>query len=268
MEKLNIQIASDLHLDIKPYNKLREYIIPSSKNLVLAGDIGNIYEFKQLKNILFYVCSKFENVIYVFGNQEFYTKKNKINNTNKEFDYFNKYKYLPKTFNQLVKSVFYIKEKYKLDNLHILDRSYVIIDRVMFLGAILWSDLKVELPEYFRIYDIDTNIYKEMHKRDVNYIKNIIKNFDNYKDKCDRICVVTHYPPILQTEKNDNDNYYSMYNSDLSDIMNGNIISTWIFGHTHVNVDKYINGTRVISNQKGSNKNFADDYKNDMTIDV
>ena len=46
---LNMQIASDLHLE---YNKIDNYtdiIKPSAPILVLAGDIGNLYEYIKLQ---------------------------------------------------------------------------------------------------------------------------------------------------------------------------------------------------------------------------
>ena len=48
------QLASDIHIEKKYPNlaKITDFIIPSSKNLILAGDIGSIYMTEQLAYFL------------------------------------------------------------------------------------------------------------------------------------------------------------------------------------------------------------------------
>ena len=69
---IDIQVASDLHLE---YNKVKDYkdiITPAAPILVLAGDIGNLYEYEKLLDFLKWCCDNFVAVLYVSGNHEFY----------------------------------------------------------------------------------------------------------------------------------------------------------------------------------------------------
>ena len=39
--------------------------------------------------------------------------------------------------------------------------------------------------------------------------------------------------------------------SDLTELMDGAAVDLWVFGHIHRTVDTDVNGTRVLSNQRG-----------------
>ena len=56
---MSIQIASDLHLECLNNNEYENLITPTAPILVLAGDIGNLYKFKQLQNFIQWCCEKF-----------------------------------------------------------------------------------------------------------------------------------------------------------------------------------------------------------------
>jgi 2',3'-cyclic-nucleotide 2'-phosphodiesterase (5'-nucleotidase family) len=43
----------------------------------------------------------------------------------------------------------------------------------------------------------------------------------------------------------------AVFHSDLDDLIELNRIDTWVFGHTHANVDEVVYNTRIVSNQAG-----------------
>ena len=72
---VQLQIASDLHIEYKNDeipNPL-DYIIPTAEILILAGDIGSLYKIEQLEGFLIKLSGYFKHIIYVPGNQEYYT---------------------------------------------------------------------------------------------------------------------------------------------------------------------------------------------------
>ena len=82
LEDLSLQIVSDLHIEYKNNsipNPL-DYVKPISKILVLAGDIGSLYKFEQLRGFLKKLCVHFEYVLYIPGNHEFYMQHDYDNN--------------------------------------------------------------------------------------------------------------------------------------------------------------------------------------------
>ena len=131
---MKIKVVSDLHLEfgtIEITNK------ENAKVLILSGDICvakeltdrddfNINGMSNKSNIYhdFFqtCCSNFEHVIYVAGNHEHY-----------HGDYAN-------TISHLKDKLGYLK------NLNILDKEYVAIDDITFIGGTLWTDMNKEDP--------------------------------------------------------------------------------------------------------------------------
>ena len=54
---MKLQLASDLHLEYSD-SDIPNLIIPEGDILVLAGDIGSLYNLKQLKSFFNYYCKK------------------------------------------------------------------------------------------------------------------------------------------------------------------------------------------------------------------
>jgi predicted phosphodiesterase len=73
---MRFQLFSDLHVEYQNNNieiDPIEYITPTEENCILAGDIGSFYKIQQLEYFLTKLCNLFKRVIYVPGNQEYYT---------------------------------------------------------------------------------------------------------------------------------------------------------------------------------------------------
>ena len=65
--------------------------------------------------------------------------------------------------------------------------------------------------------------------------------------------VVTHHAPLIRTRPSSElwRAIACAFVSDLSELMGGERVALWIFGHTHRAADLDVRGTRVISNPRG-----------------
>ena len=247
----DLQIASDLHIEIlstETPNPL-DYIKPSSKTLVLAGDIGSLYRYDQLKYFIEQIAIHFEFVLYVPGNHEYYSLKD--------------YKHMSL---KILNNRLDILES-SISNLIVLNRSCIMLKDVCIIGCTLWSNPSIEIPKFIvQIPELTTNSYIDMYSNDLEYIETISQYCKEQSVKC---IVVTHYGPtydILKGSKR-RKKFLSLYANNLDHLLSNDIIDTWICGHSHHNFDFISpNGTRVISNQKGKPKDKINDYKNNFII--
>lgn len=253
MSTINIQFASDLHIEFKndEIPDPLKYIIPSSNILVLAGDIGSFYKIQQLHGFLERLCPLFEIVIYVPGNHEYYTVQN--------------LKALP--MSKLLDKLYEIEKTIK--NLYILNQTSVIIGDVCITGCTLWSETKVSIPKFIvRIYGMTDEIYNKKFINDVKYINKMI---DYCKEQQLKLVVVTHHCPTYKILDNNKmrDRYVSLYASNLDNMLSKEKIHTWICGHIHKNFNIITeDGTRVVGNQYGKPKDKITDYNKNLVIEI
>lgn len=250
---VSIQITSDLHIecidndDVDPL----DFVIPEAPILILAGDIGSFYRQKQLKNFLTKLCTHFQIVLYIIGNHEYY--------------------YSPEhhhiCFYNLKQRLFSIAKT--LPNLHILDRDSVLINNLCIAGCTLWTKPDIKIPKFIvKIPDLTTEKYISNYVADLEFITNISEYCEtkNYK-----LIVITHHPPTYKILENSNKNkkYLSLYSNNLDQLLDKNKINTWICGHVHKNFDLITPlGTRLVSNQKGKNKDKITDFSKNFVIDL
>jgi predicted phosphohydrolase len=247
------QIASDLHIEYKN-NDVPDplsLITPVADYLILAGDIGSFYKINQLQKFLTELCKHFVKVFYIPGNQEYYM--------------FKEYKPLP--FDYLLKRMYEIENN--INNLFILNRSSIIINDICITGCTLWSKPEIEIPKYIvRINGINNKIYEENHKSDLMYIEKMIDYTQNNNLK---LLVVTHYCPTYKVLENTKrkDKYISLYVSNLDNLLTSEKVNTWVCGHIHKNFDFFTeNGTRVVGNQKGKQKDKINDFYKNFTVNI
>lgn len=82
--------------------------------------------------------------------------------------------------------------------------------------------------------------------------------------------VVTHHAPIVR-ERPDNPLLAAIggaFASDLSDLMGADAVDLWIFGHIHRTVDVDVNGTRVLSNQRGYPEEPVSGFDPELVVDL
>lgn len=241
---------SDLHLGVSEFN-----IPPLDEDqdctLILAGDIKEGYShLDYLKSL----SKRFQHVIYVPGNHEFYDQ-----------DY-------------LV-----VHDKWKdktkdVDNLHFLDNESIVIDDVRIVCSTLWSDMQLDTNPLAE-FDAKQNLhdYKSirhgsrmfspldsdrLHKEAVKYIDSTLSKPFNGKT-----VVVTHHCPTLKfiEPRFQSSPVNFCFNSDLDWLFDKHDVDLAVFGHTHQCVDFEMYGTRYISNQRGYQSLFG--YGEDTGFD-
>ena len=249
------QIASDFHIEKEDNDNvdINKYIKPICPCLILCGDVGSLYRYNQLENFFRQLCEKFEYIIYVPGNHEFYT----IQGTPgiPMYQLFHKLKILENTF----------------DNLYVLNREILKIGNYCFIGCILWTNCpeEKEFPKFrVKIHAFSKSKYNRFNQGDIKFLQNSIKqsHSENLKP-----IVITHYPPskILLNKRCRNDEYNYLYYNNLDDMLTKNMINIWICGHLHWSFDFLSeNGTRLIGNQKGKNEDTDNKYSPEYYIQL
>ncbi len=252
--KLSFQIVSDLHIEYRSDTVPEaSYLIkPISDILILAGDIGSLYKYKQLYNFLKQLSKMFKMILYIPGNHEFYTIDNIV----------------PLHFGDLLQRLTMLENS--IENLHILNQKSIIIDNICIAGCTLWSETNLALPRFIvRIPDFNKYVYNKIHKSDLSYIENMI---DYCQKENLKLVVVTHHCPTFKVLENilqKKDRFKSLYVTDLERLLSKDKVDTWICGHIHHNFDFITkSGTRVVGNQKGKPKDKITDYSNSFVVEI
>jgi predicted phosphodiesterase len=247
------QIVSDLHIEYKN-NEVPDplsFITPSSDILILAGDIGSFYKIIQLTQFLIKLCKYFQIVIYVPGNNEYYTQKD----------------IPPCRMNFLFKR--FTNIQYTIKNLYILNKSSIEINNLYIVGCTLWSNPTINVPRFIvRIKEMNTVYYKKKFNEELSYIIDMIE-YSKKNNK--KLIVVTHYMPTYSVFQNihTKNKYISLYTSNLDYLLTKENVHTWIAGHIHINVDTITDGgTHLVGNQFGKPKDYIKDYDMKKIIKV
>ena len=237
---MKIQYISDIHLEF--LSKIPE-INPVGDVLVLAGDIGHPFSNIYI-DFLIAMNYKFKKIFIITGNHEFYSLgKNK---TMEEID-------------DKIKSI--INDN-NLNNITYLDDSYEDHEGFRFCGATLWSKIinkKYLNNDMTMIKDMNIEFRNELFNNSYEFINEVINNSNL------PIIMITHHLPsfdlinsVYRTEEYIN--YTQCYASDCSKLFK-EPIKIWIFGHTHKECDKEINGIKFLCNPIGyPDENKITDY--------
>ena len=264
MNKINIDIVSDLHIDLwdtSIYNKYPDgkikdfpYIFPNKKSniLIIAGDISDDINIS-LKYIN-ELSKIYQNVLFIDGNHEHTLQYPQLYTTNYIFN-------MTKKLNE---NIFY------------LPISHYKINKTIILGVCGWWDYNNgdmdSIKKNLNYFEGWINHFKE--DDNLEFIDNVIKKSkDEYQylkycidiynndDNIDNIILVTHTVPLfeyLNDKKINNSNDKSNGSNSLfiQLIDNNKKISHWIFGHTHKQFEETINNIKFICNPRGRPNDF------------
>jgi predicted phosphodiesterase len=277
---MKIQIVSDLHLEFRGKD-ISSILIPSAPILCMVGDIcvcGSSVDFNKFINFLKYFCPKFETILHISGNHEYYTASNAtpkdlIANTIPEID---------KKLRALTK---YFPNYHYLNNSTWTYTSSRSKHQYIFVGTTLWTSI----PKKMIVVDEKKNIKKSLaelvenrmndynfiqvptktqngkpsyrrytvvdmqkkHKIALTFIKKVIAHAKKSMSANTTYVLLTHHKPLFDRATNEQDEFTYAYESDLADVLLVPPFVVAAHGHTHKHYDKRVNNVRVVSNPKG-----------------
>ena len=229
---MKLHILNDLHIEFEDF----EPPATDADVVVLAGDIGVGMEG------LRWAEDRFPDkpVIYVPGNHEFYHHD--------------------------IALIEELKAQAP-DHIHVLNDDQIIIDRVRFLGSILWTDFALfgEGERFFAMQTArqrmtDFSIIQnhgrrftpedaiQLHTASRDWLAAMLAEpFDG------KTVVVTHHAPSSQSvhPRYARDLLTPAFASNLENLMDGDRPALWVHGHMHESYDYEVYGTRVVCNPRG-----------------
>ena len=234
---MKIQLVSDLHLEFLIPVQVKELANKLSYRtradvLVLAGDICalNKKSSGNLSHFLDVVQDRYENILYVLGNHEYYgTSYEEVHNL-------------------LEESRKYRENLYKA-NLTILENNSVTIEDTTFYGTTLWFEetietnlLKYNLNDYRCIKDFTPDKWS---REAIKFIKNV-------EDNESKKVLITHHVPHSRfiSPKYVGNEMNCFYLNEIGKFLNKfNLV---MFGHSHDSVNQpFSDSCRAISNPRG-----------------
>lgn len=244
---MQLQFCSDLHLENQPWLKL----ISKCNNLALCGDIGHINS-KKYRNYIEYCSELFQNVFVILGNHEYY----KTGIVTPQFQH--------------------------LSNVYVLNNNCVYLDKydnvsyhknknskIKIIGSTLWTPVNDNIS----IPNKDCKWIPGLTLKIIRYLNVLAKNYiiKELNENINTI-LLTHHPihNIIDPKyKNEDPINITAFHNNLPQIINNSNLKVAINGHTHYNIDTIINGTRLISNQRGhKQKNECLDFDANKIITI
>ena len=252
---MKVRILSDLHLSQNSYFELTDKDIFT----IIAGDISK--DIFQLKS---WLKQNVKNGLFILGNHDF------TGNMNMKDAYFQ------------------LKEEFPVtENLAFLQNSYKEIDKKIFVGATLWTDLELKinnpifepnkstnhLHSYIRgNFSKDQKLSPDITIREFNKSLNYI-DFLCKENPTKDIVVITHHCPSIKcsAEKFIHNIMNPVLISNLEDfIINRKNIKYWICGHCHRDPIQFeIGQCKVLMNTRGYCKfNECPSFKEDFIVEM
>lgn len=244
---MKIQVLSDLHLEFYRNNELFVPRYLGEDVLVLAGDIQVGLDNPLIQGWFSDLLEE-RDVVYVFGNHEYYNQDyHKLNSVERE------------KFEQNVKEL--ADQKGYKHNLYILVGDKIEIDNTVFIGSTLWTDFDNNNEEImqkapmvmndFRIIrNFNPRFCALVHDNERKFIENTLDETPESKNKV----VVTHHLPSFESvsprfRTGNATSLNAFFYTELSHIVEKSDL--WICGHTHDSHWYYINDSLVVCNPFG-----------------
>ena len=261
-----LDIVSDLHIDqwdsslnIKnPCGEVSDVVFEFQKTrnriLVVAGDISDDIDLSI--NYLNEISANYERVLFVDGNHEHVTKYPNLLTT--------------KEINEKIQ---------KLDNSKIvyLPQTHYKLGKTIFIGFSGWWDYdnksEKSIKNALNYFEGWINELGDSIENSRKFIDNVIdKSFEQHKllieqlsyyedcEEIDNVVIVTHTVPLedFALESNGNKETSCQLQSFSKNLVDGRYkkLTKWIFGHTHNQFDKIINGVHFVAHPRGRPEDF------------
>jgi len=253
---MKINILSDLHLGFGAFDRP----VNDADVVILAGDISRPRE------AVAWALRFDKPVLYVAGNHEFYGSS--IDGAASE-----------------------LKRLCAGTRVHLLDNTEIVIGRVRFLGATLWSDFNVFGPgaqkaaamaearrlirDFSRIRLVDAADAVFSPEDSAALFKAHADWLDERLGRAHAgpTVVITHHAPSRRSihPRFADSPLNACFVSDAEHLMGAKRAQLWVHGHTHDSFDYLVNGTRVVCNPRGYAKAGVNEnplFDPDLMIEV
>ena len=250
---MRLHVLSDLHLEYAPFSAPDV----NADAVLLTGDtapgIAGIEWATQAFNG--------RPVLYLAGNHEFYGHS------------------LPALTDDL-------RQAAAASSVHVLENDVVVISGTRFLGCTLWSDFELagrsERKRSMNVCGRVVNDFKMIRKSDSERTLQPQDTLERHQQSRDWLrdqlatpfdgptVVLTHHAPLVG-ERPSNPVLAAIggaFSSDLTALMSGDAAALWVFGHVHRCVDVRVNGTRLLSNQRGYPHEPVDGFDPALVVDI
>jgi predicted phosphodiesterase len=245
---MKIKLMSDLHIE---FGYVPDYLKEEKDvTLVLAGDLDS--NVTRLAGLIDEAAEKYKHVIFVAGNHDFY-----------HGEYFERLAMFEE-----------IAGRY--DNVHFLEKDFIKIDDVTFLGGTSWS-----VPNWGVFNMIADREYIKFKGKNLNSdnISDIFYDTQNFiVDGLEKIegkkVVVTHFGPdqILMHPRWQNHTELNTYFWGKNYNDHFHLADMWLFGHTHDPQDMVIDGCRCVCNPHGyvfrNNEREHWNFNRDLILEI
>jgi predicted phosphodiesterase len=250
--RVKLSLFSDLHLEFAPFSSACE----GADVIVLAGDID-----RGTRGVRF-ALEAFGGrpVIYVPGNHEHYGQ-------------------------HIQSNLDAMRELARGSAVHVLDCDCVEIAGVRFLGTTLWTDFAIHgegkvweameqartgMNDYWKIREDEDGrglmptTTRMLHWQSRRWLEDQLA-----RPHAGKTVVVSHHAPSLQScpPSGRRSELAPAYASDLSEMMRGDI-NLWMHGHTHHCADYSVEGTRVVSNQRGYPEEPTTGFDAELLVEI
>jgi predicted phosphodiesterase len=171
-------------------------------------------------------------------------------------------------------------------SVHVLEDNELILDGVRFLGCTLWSDFEFDGPERrslaMRVCERAVSDYQVIRngseERSLSAEDTRAMHLASRRWLTERLArhhegptvVVTHHAPYIQWRPPEAALRLiaGAFVSDLSDLMAGDRVALWIYGHTHRLADLEVAGTRILSNPRGYPEELVSGFDPRLVVPV
>lgn len=229
-----IHLYSDLHIEHLKRKTVDTILdcMPGGEMAILAGDIGTIKKISQLSRFLKEVKSKYQYVVYVAGNHEFFGVS-------------------------LTDGIKILREECQKLGVNYLENDLLIANDLTIWGGTGWYvDLagnriyKSLMPDFQAIKEFEPYVYQQNH-----LFREGIRKF-----KPD--LVVSHHLPVKASidSKFIGSPLNRFFLNDIKDLIDEVEPYACCHGHTHTKVDTYVGNTVILANPMGYS--FENQIKN------
>lgn len=228
---LRLQVLSDLHLEQDHEFTLNAH----APYLALCGDIGTP-STEVYRDFLLDAADKFAKVFIVAGNHEFYGTSVK----------------------EALSCIDGVCSERSDKLIHLHNKAYD-LDGYRIVGTTLWSDLGEEdevrdivtfIADFRCIDKFTSDTYRRHHETDLHWLSGALEQCT--RDRKEAIVLTHHAPTFVNTShpRNRGSTLSNAFATNLRFLM-GPTVPLWCSGHTHYCCDQIMNGTRLVSNQRG-----------------